>query len=59
MKILRPMLGQLRRALTDEARRKALDVGKAAARTVREDVRESPERSQDVKNGRVYGKVAG
>ena len=61
--ITRPLLGHLRRALSEEARRQALarsadmvkaapDVAKAVVRTLREDVRELPEHLRDVKAGR-------
>jgi hypothetical protein len=49
MKALRPVLGTLKRVLAEETRREAVDLGKAALRTVREDVREFPEHLRDVK----------
>ena len=53
---LRPMLGALRRIFADEARREAVAVGKAALRTVREDVREFPEHLRDVKKEHHAGR---
>ena len=49
---LRPLLGHLRHLLSDEARRQAVDVGKATLRTIREDVRELPEHLRDVRKER-------
>jgi hypothetical protein len=55
-KILRPMLGTLRRTLTavgaEKVAKEAPALGKAALRTVREDVREFGEHLRDVRAGK-------